>query len=116
MSVGDYVILAIIAVWFIVAVWFLIRQHRQGKSACGCGGGGGCAGCHGGGTKNRDRSKGVAADNAASGTVQRPGTPTANIAVWSGSATTNSMVIRNAPRRTLPMMISKGCSYQRSIS
>lgn len=64
MSVGDYVILAIIAVWFIVAVWFLIRQHRQGKSACG--GGGGCAGCHGGGTKNRDRSKGVAADNAAS--------------------------------------------------
>ena len=53
MSVGDYVILAIIAVWFIVAVGFLIRQHRQGKSACGCGGGGGCAGCSGGGAKGR---------------------------------------------------------------
>ena len=54
-----------------------------------------------------------AVDNAASGTAQRPGTPTANIAVWSGNEITNSMVTKNVPRRTLPMMTSKGCSYQR---
>ncbi len=43
MSFGDYVILGIVAVWFVGAVWVLIRNRRQGKSACGCGGG--CSGC-----------------------------------------------------------------------
>lgn len=49
MSFGDYVILGIVAIWFVGAVWFLIRCHRQGKSACGCGGGcNACSGCSGG--------------------------------------------------------------------
>lgn len=57
MSILDYIILGIIAVWFILAAVYIVRQKKRGKSCCGGGCGSSCN-CKCSGCKsNKNHSK-----------------------------------------------------------
>ena len=54
MTVGDYIILAVIAAAAFFAVRSLVRQRKRGGGGCGCSG---CSGCPMNGNCSKDDCK-----------------------------------------------------------